>query len=407
MEQRQWSTSDAVWLTALVVLLVALVFHKSLPRLAGGPPHDTYSVKMQGKRAFYLLTRERGAKVWRTRAPLKTVCNQLTTGNYFNGQTICILGEESVPTRDEWDALFKWVGDGGALIYAARESEFLDRHEGFEIKLPQIAVSIRSLWDDQRPDVLKRLVPGVQTLAPNNARLTWRTSGRISCAAKQFEELVTGENGSIQAVQVPFGRGNVLVCASDFVFSNQSIAFGDNSILAFRLLEKVETPGFVIFDESLNGSGLASGSGLLFSPRFVPFTLQCLIGLVLFGWWRSHRFGPLLPKIAEARHNIVDHTDAIGNIYFRSNDAASPLRLYLKQLVAELKLRSHKGQEEKVLAPIAVRMGKDTEQLMRVLKAANELRRDPKIDRRTSAQLIRRLARIRRAAQSDSIHRSL
>ncbi|MDA1014021.1 MAG: DUF4350 domain-containing protein [Planctomycetota bacterium] len=403
MEQRQWSASDGVWLGILIVLVGALLLHKLMPRLGGGPGHDTYSVKAEGKRAFFMLVGHRGSRVHRTRSSLPVLCKQLHPGRYFDGQTLCILGPDNVPSREEWDAVFKWVRDGGSLIFAAREDEFVDQHTGFEIKIPEIKVTIRSVTENNADDgkIAKRAVPTIQELPMQGSEITWRSSGRIVTTSPTFLELVTAQDGSAQAVEFKYGRGTALICASDFVFSNQSLAYGDNSVFAYRLLENPGRPRFVVFDESLNSSGLASGTGLLMSPSFLPLTLQVLIGLVLFGWWRSHRFGPLLPREAQPRQNIVDHTDAIGNIYFRAHDAASALRLYLKQLVGELKLRSHKGREERVLAPIAARMGRDPQQLLKVLRAANELRRDPKLDRRTAAQLIRRLAQIRHAAQAE------
>ena len=403
MEQRQWSTSDGVWLGILIVLVGALLLHKMMPRLGGGPGHDTYSVKAEGKRAFFMLVGQRGSRVHRTRSSLTVLCKQLHPGRYFEGQTLCILGPDNTPSREEWQAIFTWIRDGGSLIYAAQEDEFVDKHEGFEIKIPEIKASIRAQKKVKAnaPQVAKRAAPTIHELPLQTSALTWRTTGCVVTRSKTHRELVTAQDGSAQVVEFDYGRGKVLVCASDFVFSNQSLDYGDNSILAFRILEHPGQFRFVVYDESLNSSGRASGTTLLMSPSFLPLTLQVLIGLALFGWWRSHRFGPLLPREAQPRQNIVDHTDAIGNIYYRAHDAASALRLYLKQLVGELKLRSHKGREERVLAPIAARMGRSPQQLLKVLRAANELRRDPKLDRRSAAQLIRRLAQIRQAAQAE------
>ena len=161
----------------------------------------------------------------------------------------------------------------------------------------------------------------------------------------------------------------------------------------------IVTSEFII-DESLNVSGTPKVVGLLLNPLFKPLTVQLLIGLVIFGWWRSRRFGPLASETVKARHNIVDHTDSVGALHFKSRDGSSALRSYMRQFFSELKLKSFKGREDRVIEPIAVRLGKSTDAVRKLLQKSAKAARSSELDRKTAAAIIRQLAIVRRAARS-------
>jgi len=198
------------------------------------------------------------------------------------------------------------------------------------------------------------------------------------------------------------GNGQVVVVAGDFIFSNQAMTYADqsNAVLALGILDAAQA-GEYVFDESLNISGTPKVVGLLFNPLFKPMALQMLIGLVLFAWWRSRRFGPLLPEAAVARRNIVDHTDSVGVLLYRTGDGAAALRAYLRQLFGELKLKSYRGREDRVIEPLAHRLGKSPEAVKRVLQRAVKASKAPQVDRREAAYMLRQLAVIRRAGQME------
>ena len=130
----------------------------------------------------------------------------------------------------------------------------------------------------------------------------------------------------------------------------------------------------------------------------LPISVQLLIGLVAFGWWKSRRFGPLLPPIVRSRHNIVDHTDAVGILQYRSRDGARAVEVYLRVLTSDLRLRQFKGREDQVLRPIASRMGTDSLAVRETLAQARRAAKGGRLERNEAAEFIRQLAVIRRAA---------
>eukprot|EP00913_Durusdinium_trenchii_P008831 g8297.t1 len=381
-----------LWPTALVVLIA---IHFWPFKIGAGIDHDSYSVRSEGKLALYYLLRADpesiGHTVTRNVEPLKAIIgdgrNRFRYSPSNQPKTLCILGPARYPNSAEWKQLLEWVSRGGHLVIAGRygKPEFAIDELGIEVK------RIRGRIDADSDKI--------DTVLVENGRLVWRSRGRI--VTKGGAERLFHADGTVQAVRRFHGSGQVVVIASDFVFSNQSLAFADhsNAELAFRLLHNDFTRREFVVDESLNVSGTPKVVGLFLDPIFRPLTIQALIAVVLFGWWRSIRFGPLQLPAVTARHNIVDHTDAVGALHFKSSDGTTALRSYLRQFFAELKLKSHKGREDRVFEPIAVRMGKSVEAIRTLLQKATKAARNKNLDRRTAAAIIRKLSIVRRAAR--------
>jgi hypothetical protein len=118
---------------------------------------------------------------------------------------------------------------------------------------------------------------------------------------------------------------------------------------------------------------------------------------VVFGWWRSRRFGPILPASVSARHNIVDHTDTVGMLQYRVRGGAAAVGAYLKQLAGELHLTSIENVPSRsVLDRPAARLGHSPDELQSALQEAQAMSRAARVSRKDAAHMIRRLARLRR-----------
>jgi hypothetical protein len=192
------------------------------------------------------------------------------------------------------------------------------------------------------------------------------------------------------------------VVSGDSIFTNQYLAYGENSLLAWRIIEAAGGDGELIIDEYLNESGTPKMVQILFEMPIRPISLMSLAVICLYFWKQSHRFGPFLPESTLARRNIVDHTDMMGNLLFASREGSYPLKLYLRQLIQELGLKKHRGRERAVLEPIARRMNIDVEDLVKLFKEAAEAARSGDCDAKQSANFIRSLSRVREASKTQS-----
>ncbi|QDU07213.1 DUF4350 domain-containing protein [Gimesia aquarii] len=391
-----------IWLLFLCTLLS---LHFWFPEFGTGAMDDTYSSSGSGKKAFFLLLEYETNYTERNRVPL-SMLNQSLDYN----DTLCILGPARYPSPLEWSILLDWVNEGGRLIISAS-----DKHP--ELEIDPLEISVSYLDETERENIpldniekqknkesritfsfddKHSLLAGkATTVFPDAKSIIWETNAQVN--SKSGQTLISlGETK--QAVRLKHGFGDIVVAASSDIFSNQSMIDG-GSVAAFRLIESAGMLDYVVVDESLNASGTSKVVALLINPTFRPLTIQILIALLLYGWWHSIRFGPFLSSHILARHNIVSHTDNVGNLHFKNGNAHALFRAYVKQLFTELHLRHFRGEEHRVIDPIARRLKQDPEKVKALLMKAAKLSNSKSITRHQMGSLIRKLSKIRRAAQ--------
>jgi hypothetical protein len=370
----------ALWWIWPLAAVGVLAMHVAFPDSGTGVMHDTYSPTAEGQKAFYRLVSEYAAWTERNTQPLTRA---LPAG--VAGDTLCILGPERWPTAAEWDAILDWVEAGGQLVFACSGHT--------EASIPRLDIRYLPRESSGPPD---DSLPPVTDLVPSQT-IAWWTDGRL--LAPQHETLVEYDDLP-QVVAGELGQGRYVISATALVFSNQLLTYGDNAVLAFRLLEGAGDLGGVTFDESLNATGTPKAVGLLFDRELRPLTLQLLLVLIGYAWWNGRRFGPLVRTAVAARHNIVDHTDAIGAAYWRSRDGRHAVRAVLTLLCTELREANQLATASARLTIAAHRLKRPVTSLQADVQAAQQAVAKPTLDRRTAADLIRRLAAIRTALQS-------
>jgi len=402
-KKRERRNAGWFWLAALCLLLP---LHLWFPEFGTGALDDSYSSSASGKKAFYLLLDHESFQTERNRTPLSVL---LQTLDY--DETVCILGPARYPSPLEWSSLLAWVEEGGRLVISANP-----KHPQFQVEPLELSVEyldeverenmprVEKKEDDEDKEEsdLSLLMKGehdlieaqASTVFPDVPSLVWDTNARVTSATGQA--LVTAGETQ-QAVRLHHGLGTVVVSASSEIFSNQSMVDG-GSVAAFRLIEAAGPPEYFVVDESLNASGTSKVVALLIDPTFRPLTIQLLITLLIFGWWRSTRFGPILSSHILPRHNIVSHTDNVGNLHYKKANGRALLFAYIKQLFSELNLRHFRGEEHRVLDPIARRLDEDPKQIKRFLKKAAQIAKSKKVNRHQMGELIRKLSKIRQAA---------
>jgi hypothetical protein len=402
-----------LWLAALV-LVVSM--HFWFPHLRPGVPGDSYSTTEEGKKAFYMLLRDEGEKrgwrVQRTFSQLHQRVAGADTGELDGyrglGNVLVLLGPKRNPRPAEWESLLKWVSEGGTLVVAARDADPALTIEPLAIRVRSLDDASDADWSADAPDVTQTDLIHEEV----QADIYWQSGGFID--APEAEPLIE-YGGFVQAVVQEHGAGQVIVLATDFLFWNQSLAwepdpglpnYKPNAELAFFTL--LATPsdavqshpvGAIYFDESLNASAVPKVVGLLLQPPLRSITIQALALIVLFAWWKNRRFGPIAPPPAAPRRDIVNHTDAVGVHCWKARGGSRMVGAYLNQLQQELKLGRLQGHEQQVLEPVARRLNRPVEVVRKLLEQAGRAAEVRKLDRRTAAELIRRLAMIRQAAR--------
>lgn len=399
-KKRERRNAGWIWLFFLCLLLP---LHLWFPEFGTGALDDSYSSSASGKKVFFLLLEEETFGADRNRVPLNVLVQSLD-----HDETLCILGPARYPSPLEWSSLLAWVEEGGRLVIAANH-----KHPEFEIA--SLSIKVRYLDETEREnipraeskkknetrlsfstnDIHSLLESKATTVFPDAPSIIWETNAQIESPSGQ--PLITAGETK-QAVKLRHGLGEIVVATSSELFSNQSMVDG-GSVPAFRLIESAGAADYAVVDESLNASGTSKVVALLIDPTFRPLTIQLLITLLIFGWWRSIRFGPILSSHILPRHNIVSHTDNVGDLHYKKRNGQALLYAYVKQLFTQLHLRNFRGEEHRVIDPIARRMKQDPQQIISFLKQAAKLTKTEKIDRHQMGNLIRKLSKIRQAAQ--------
>lgn len=390
MKLRRFQKTDLLWLTGILALLA---FQFWYPEVGSRAVSDTWSNTASGKRAFYLLAQQESPDVSRNYDALEESVYWWSNDWDFGVRpTVCLLGPAREPTESEWQALLDWVSGGGRLVYATPAGTG-------EFKIPGVISTSDSADKGEKSTGLEgeALHDVLADSAENQDQFAWRQESTITSNSSIDTLLVS--QGAVQAVRISRGAGTLVFISGDSIFSNEYLAYRQNPVLAWRLIEAAGDTDWIVFDESLNDTGTSKMMGILLAMPIRPVTLLLLLVVCLYAWMLSHRFGPYLEESVEPRRNIVDHTDMMGNLLYNGRQGSHALKLYFRQLILELGLKSHKGRERRILEPIAVRMNRPVDDLVNLLGETAKAIRSNQCDRQTAADLIKRLSEIRAAVR--------
>ena len=202
-----------LWLVALIGLLIVQVWS---PFVGPTQVNDSYSVENSGRRAVYDLASEHYLYVERNHRPFaKFVTEHEGYAGDVPDTALCLLGPARYPSASEWKVLLEWIRGGGRLLIAA---DMTGKNTGFEIPELKVEVELPERKTITKPPpastVTTRLLAG-----PVN--LHWRSVAKLT--APRDAVVLVQADGQPQAVRVTHGRGWIVVLASDYVFSNESL----------------------------------------------------------------------------------------------------------------------------------------------------------------------------------------
>ena len=392
---------DAAWAAGCCAVLLAQFAPADW---RPGLPEDSRSAAAGGKKAFALLAGANGYAVSRRERPLTAWEGEVTDPS---GAVLAVLGPARDPDDAETEALRDWVLRGGGLLVATRSGASFDFAPYGEIEpgggggpAPTVAAGLDA-------EELRLFWPAAGTVAGAGGIL--RDEGGDPDELDRAGALVVS-GGAVRAARTPVRSGGTTVLvAGDVIFTNRSLAWGDNAALAFRLLERAaDGRTRLVIDESLNLTGTPKTVALLLDPELRPLTLHlCLLG-VLWGWWRGRGFGPPLPDPDPPRRTLTDHTDAAGDLAWRTGDGAGVVGWYRRAVASDLRIPADPEARRVRAAALARAAGREPGEVealfarLSAIDAVSEPNGKPTLGRRPAAALIRELAAFRAAAGGGS-----
>ena len=355
-----------------VAALAVLSLHFWFPETSTGTTHDSYSPTAQGQKAFYRLVTEHPANfaVARNRRPLASFLNSFPTD-----EVLCIL-MSGPPRRRNGRRSSTGSNRGFAAVCGS----------GGKSRWTSCGIISNTSRSRSRMMVLQpeNAVASIATAGVVDRRQARRFAG---CDAGGIRRNPASRRRPIRPRESRRRRHAAAVFQSVVDVRRQQRA-GDT---AARIGRSAGTRHIRRIAQQFRHGEVV---GILFDPLLRPVTIQILLVTILFGWWHNRRFGPLTPNAVSPRQNIVEHTDMVGNLYWKSQDGYAVLKAYLRQLTQMLRLKTFKGNEDRVLELIARRSGRPVSSLRKDLQLAFELVRSKHVERRTAAKLIRRLSLI-------------
>jgi hypothetical protein len=375
----------AEWLFPALFLGLLLVGYGLIPLPQNREKTDTFGADRSGKKVFFDLAARVLPDVRRSSGSL--------VPEDPDADVLVMLGPARYPDRAQWQTLHDWVSEGRALVFAAKWQDPAVELSPFGIEVvPSFSQHPEGSEEDEGStdeSAAAEEIPAFESELVEGP-VEWRSEGHIRFTDPKGT-VVVSTGGWPQVVWQPVGEGIVIVCASDFIFSNLSVIEPENAVLAFRILEQGSPAGPVYFDEGLNQAGAPAVVGVLFEGPFRLPTLQLLLVTLLFGWMVSRRFGPLLRKGRAERRSLVEHAEALGSLHYKVQTGAALLDSYLEYFGRDLGLAYRTGPKGRVLEDVRGRGKDEKEAITRAVRAS----KSPKLDRARVAEVLRSLASLR------------
>jgi hypothetical protein len=287
---RLWWSVPASVLLALV--MVAAVIGRKMDPFRSATSYDASN---DGFRAAFLLLEDLGYPVERSNRP---------TG----GAARFVFSPDD--SAKEFEALRKWVQDGGCIVLADSTGSF-SKQLGIPLEV-----------EKQNPD------PGEQPASGEG--LERINGGEVRVSWPGHDGRVWAKAGGAPLITVhSFGNGEVWLVHRPRVVSNKLLREADNALLLCRASEAIlaNRTGPLLFDEFVHGQRDRPGViELLLRPPALAVTLQTLLFMVFLLWHHVPRFGTIQPVPPPRRRSKEEFLDAMANLLERKGDLGDAFR---------------------------------------------------------------------------------
>jgi hypothetical protein len=290
------------WIAAGVIglaIIAAIVIGQQKP---DSPEHSTNSDAANGASAVLLYASAMGH-------PTHQV-----TGSFELPEAssmLFVFAPTSPYTYEEASATESWVHDGGVLVYASEQGDV-------ELDTALNVNRLGELVPSDSAGVSDPLLDGVRTVAGGTA------AQPFGLGASQVALLRSG--GLPIGYEEKLGRGLVIALADPLELCNGYLEKADNGRFLADLLGLVPTGAPVAFDEyhhGLTAADLTPAAWILtpWGAALLWLIVAIFFGLVL----RGRRFGPMVPRAAEASRLEAEWAVAVGELLRRAGARAVTL----------------------------------------------------------------------------------
>jgi hypothetical protein len=283
----------------LVALVVAAVIGQQHP---DSPEHSSNSDAINGTSALRLFAASMGHNTDQVAGSFSPPAS---------GGLMFVFTPTSPFTPDQADITALWVRSGGVLVYASELGDpELDRALGVS--------RIQGLIAAETVDASGPVLQGVQHVAGG------ATAEPITASAEQVGILRVGKYAL--GLMERLGTGTVVVLADPLELCNGYLDKADNGRLAADILGLVDGGAPVVFDEYHHGLTVTDLTPQAWILTSWGSALLWLIVAVFFGLiLRGRRFGPLVPRTAQASRAEAEWAVAVGELLRRSGARAVTL----------------------------------------------------------------------------------
>jgi hypothetical protein len=352
----------------LTTLLLALLFTPSKDIQA--KVATTYSAASEGTKAAYLLLLESGYNCERwERSP-----SDLKSEN-----TTLLINDPSVaPSRDDQQAVTKFVSEGGTLILSgALGSLFLT--ESAPVAEP-LGVSGWQTFNALTPSAAARQAPQIRM----QAAAYWTHQATAGIA-------LYGDSGRNVVMQYAIGTGQVVWVASSSVLSNAGLRESGN--LEFLLAIVGDRQHRVLWDEYFHGHRTEKASGVSHPQMKWLFVQLAVLAAAVLGTY-SRRSGPQRAPAAVSRLSPLEFVQALGELYSNAHAANVAVDIYYGRFrywsAKRLGLPINASPEE-VARAFEQRRGLSDPEFLVLLKTCESARFYSDLPRREALDLFQRL----------------
>jgi len=292
------SDRKVLLITSVAFVILVILGFLLAPNNTETEVASTYSTASKGAKAAYLLLQELGYHVERWQRPIRELQPD-------NNTVLIVVDPPTVAGEKSKAAMQKFISDGGHVIATGvTGASLLPEDHSESDAVPH------TLWRDYdalTPSAITRAAPKL-TLVPD-AR--WSGSSGLPLFGKQDE---------VVAIQMSYGKGDVIWLASATPFTNAGIKESNNLEFVLAALGERERTR-VFFDEYIHGYGNEAVSGNS-HPIMTALLLQSGVLALAALFTFSRRSGPLRPLITEPRLAPLEFVETLGGLYLQAKAAS-------------------------------------------------------------------------------------